>query len=267
LTSTRPGSLSKQRTWEGGPVVAGWGRYIRGVTQIMDGLHEFKNVLDWNETSDCWIVVASGCWWFVRTQVSGVGPLSGYWRHKCSGVMLVNSSEFRVTDFPLAEVRPLQLDAVARGGRRTSAAVVRNLQGVGNSTFALSVENDNDFRSRCEWTFRHFGSVKSYFSKFFEKKNEKKSKKEMSWCLQAFIYYESIKRRLKRRLIYEYRCDERLKTKNEESTRLSDTGLVVELEHLKTKTRLKDLRLIHGLIALTELLRLLKKTVSFLMSL
>jgi hypothetical protein len=55
-----------------------------------------------------------------------------------------------------------------------------------------------------------------------------------------FVYYESIKRGLKRRLIYEYRCDERLKTKNEESTRLSDTGLVVELEHLKTKTRLKD---------------------------
>jgi hypothetical protein len=55
-----------------------------------------------------------------------------------------------------------------------------------------------------------------------------------------FVYDESIKRGLKRRLIYEYRCDERLKTKNEESTRLSDTGLVLELEHLKTKIRLKD---------------------------
>ena len=54
------------------------------------------------------------------------------------------------------------------------------------------------------------------------------------------VYYESIKRELKRRLIYEYRCDERLKTKTEESTRLRDTGLVVELEHLKTKTRLID---------------------------
>jgi hypothetical protein len=40
--------------------------------------------------------------------------------------------------------------------------------------------------------------------------------------------------------MYEYRCDERLKTKKEECTRLSDTGLVVELEHLKTKTRLID---------------------------
>ncbi len=36
-------------------------------------------------------------------------------------------------------------------------------------------------------------------------------------------YYESIKRELKRRFIYEYWCDERLKTKNEESTRLTDT--------------------------------------------
>ncbi len=54
------------------------------------------------------------------------------------------------------------------------------------------------------------------------------------------VYYASIKRELKRRLIYEYRCDERLIIKNEESTRLTDTGLVVELEHLKTKTRLID---------------------------
>ncbi len=58
--------------------------------------------------------------------------------------------------------------------------------------------------------------------------------------LRKFVYYESIKRVLKRRLIFEYRCDERLKTKNDESTRLVDTGLVVELEHQKTKTRLKD---------------------------
>ena len=33
------------------------------------------------------------------------------------------------------------------------------------------------------------------------------------------VYYESIKRELKRRLIHEYRCNERLKTKTEESTR------------------------------------------------
>ncbi len=64
--------------------------------------------------------------------------------------MLVNSSELCAVDFPLAEVRPLQLDVVARGGRRTRDEAVRIFQGVGNSTFVLSVENDNDFRSRCE---------------------------------------------------------------------------------------------------------------------
>jgi hypothetical protein len=64
--------------------------------------------------------------------------------------MLVNSSELRAADFPLEEVRPLHLDAVARGVRRTRGAAVRKLEGVGNSTFVLSVENDNDFRSRCE---------------------------------------------------------------------------------------------------------------------
>jgi hypothetical protein len=58
--------------------------------------------------------------------------------------------------------------------------------------------------------------------------------------LPIVLYYESIKREPKRRLIYEYRCDERLKTKTEESTRLGDTGLVVELEHLKIETRLID---------------------------
>jgi hypothetical protein len=30
--------------------------------------------------------------------------------------------------------------------------------GTGNSTFVISVENDNVFRSRCARIFRHFGS-------------------------------------------------------------------------------------------------------------
>ncbi len=64
--------------------------------------------------------------------------------------ILVNSSELRTTDFPLEEVRSLQLDTVSRGGRRTRGASVRTIQGVGNRTFVLSVQNDNDFRSRCE---------------------------------------------------------------------------------------------------------------------
>ncbi len=38
---------------------------------------------------------------------------------------------------------------------------------------------------------------------------------------QFFVYYESRKRDLKTRPIYECRCDERIKTKVEKSTRLS----------------------------------------------
>ena len=55
-----------------------------------------------------------------------------------------------------------------------------------------------------------------------------------------FFYYESIKRELKTRPINECRCDERLKTKAAESTRLTHTGLLGELEHLKIRTKLID---------------------------
>ncbi len=55
-----------------------------------------------------------------------------------------------------------------------------------------------------------------------------------------YFYYESRKRELKTRPIYECRCDERLKTKVEESTRLTYTGLFGELKHLKIETRLID---------------------------
>ena len=40
--------------------------------------------------------------------------------------------------------------------------------------------------------------------------------------------------------MYECRCYERLQTKTKEFTRLTYTGLVVELEHLKIETRLID---------------------------
>jgi hypothetical protein len=48
------------------------------------------------------------------------------------------------------------------------------------------------------------------------------------WTL---VYYESIKRELTIKSIYECRCDERLQTKIRK-------WLVVELEHLKIETRL-----------------------------
>ena len=59
------------------------------------------------------------------------------------------------------------------------------------------------------------------------------------------VCYESIKRDLKRRPIYECQCDERLKTKAEESTRLTYTGLLGGLEHLKIETRLIDEKIVN----------------------
>jgi hypothetical protein len=52
------------------------------------------------------------------------------------------------------------------------------------------------------------------------------------------VYYETIKRELNTRLIYECRCDEKLKAKAEGSRRLAYTGLRGGLEHLMIKTRL-----------------------------
>jgi hypothetical protein len=54
------------------------------------------------------------------------------------------------------------------------------------------------------------------------------------------VYYESIKLELNRRLIYECRCDERLKVKTEGSTRLTYTGLHGGLEHLKVSVPIPD---------------------------
>ena len=61
------------------------------------------------------------------------------------------------------------------------------------------------------------------FPIFLEMKSHRAHEYVAAINLHSYILTE-----LKRRLIYEYRCDEKLKTKKEESTRLSDTGLVVE---------------------------------------
>jgi hypothetical protein len=60
--------------------------------------------------------------------------------------------------------------------------------------------------------------------------------------LTFLVCYETIKRELNRRLIYECRCDERLKAKAEGSTRLTYTGLRGGLKRLKIETSLKDER-------------------------
>jgi hypothetical protein len=57
---------------------------------------------------------------------------------------------------------------------------------------------------------------------------------------ELVVYFESIKRKIKIKSIYECRFDERLKTKVEESACLTYTGLIGELEHIKIETRLID---------------------------
>jgi hypothetical protein len=71
-----------------------------------------------------------------------------------------------------------------------------------------------------------------------------KARVEESTCLtctgfaQIVVYYESIKRELKIKSIYECRCDERLQTKTRKLRASQYTGLTVELEQLKIETRL-----------------------------
>jgi hypothetical protein len=64
--------------------------------------------------------------------------------------MIVNSSELCASGFDLREVIPVQLEAVARGGRRTSGAVLKQIHGMGTRRYVLSVDNDNDLRSHCD---------------------------------------------------------------------------------------------------------------------
>jgi len=58
-----------------------------------------------------------------------------------------------------------------------------------------------------------------------------------------FAYYEAIKREVNRRLIYECRCDERIKVEVEGST-LAYTGFHGGPEHLKIETKLIDERFV-----------------------
>ena len=65
--------------------------------------------------------------------------------------MIVNSSELTITTgFDLREVVPLQLEAVTCGDRSTCGTDLKQIQDKGTRRYVLSVDNDNDFRSRCE---------------------------------------------------------------------------------------------------------------------
>jgi hypothetical protein len=63
--------------------------------------------------------------------------------------------------------------------------------------------------------------------------------KSLTHTANVFCFLWINKTRSKdKRYIWVSVCDERLQTKSKEFTRLAYTGLVLELEHLKTETRL-----------------------------
>jgi len=62
--------------------------------------------------------------------------------------MIVNSIPLCVIDFDLREVIPLQLEVMSRGGRCTHGTTLKQIHGMGTRTYVLSMDNDNEFRSR-----------------------------------------------------------------------------------------------------------------------
>ncbi len=65
-------------------------------------------------------------------------------------VMIVNSSDLCPAGFDLREVIPLELESPARGGQRTRGTALKQIHGMGTRRYVLSVDNDNEFRSRRE---------------------------------------------------------------------------------------------------------------------
>ncbi len=64
--------------------------------------------------------------------------------------MLINSNELRTASFNLKEALSPTLEADARGGMCTRGPGLRSLEGMGPKRFVLSVDDDTEFRSRCE---------------------------------------------------------------------------------------------------------------------
>ncbi len=64
--------------------------------------------------------------------------------------MIVKSSELRAAGFDLREVLPVQLEEATRGARCTRGAALMQIHGMGTRRYVISVDNDNEFRSRCE---------------------------------------------------------------------------------------------------------------------
>jgi hypothetical protein len=116
------------------------------------GTRKYKGVRFGN--GDC-VLVVDVCLHRVDEYASGLtfeewGPSADTDTSEVPVAMIVKSSELRAAGFDLREVIPLQLEATTRGARRTRAAALKQIHGMGTRRYVLSVDNDNEFRSRCE---------------------------------------------------------------------------------------------------------------------
>jgi hypothetical protein len=60
------------------------------------------------------------------------------------------NDKLRAAGFKVKEVLPATLEADARGGLWTQGAGLRSLEDMDPRRFVLSVDDDTEFRSRCE---------------------------------------------------------------------------------------------------------------------
>jgi hypothetical protein len=65
--------------------------------------------------------------------------------------------------FKLKEVIPPALEPAARGGWRTRGTGLWSLEIMGTKRLVVSVDEDNEFRSRCEWIIPFFTLKYSIF--------------------------------------------------------------------------------------------------------
>jgi hypothetical protein len=81
--------------------------------------------------------------------------------------ILINFNELCDTGFNLKEVIPPVLKTVTRGGFRTRGTGLRSLEDMVPKRFVLSVDDDTEFRSRCESIIPFFKTEIKHFSNKF----------------------------------------------------------------------------------------------------
>jgi hypothetical protein len=167
-------------------------------------------------------------------------------RHSYIGFILAFASSFHnkqidaIVDISLLEVDTLMYRSICR------LSILVSMQFFPNYRITMTAHIDGNWKT--DWTrWTPEVSKKLSVSRWSCKSKSRTNSQwrgrfvhESSNGEPLNVYYESINRELKIKPIYECRCDERLKTKAEESTHLGYTGLLGELEYLKIPTRSID---------------------------